>query len=170
VGSAIIQLAVARGANVIAATSGSEKMDWCKKLGSQLVLDYHKDNYEEKIKGIAPQGVDVFWDTSQTPNFEVCVPLLAQHGRIVLMAGNNAHPTLPVGLFYNKECTLKGFSLLNANQLEMNGCAQIINRCLEDGKLRAKVAEVLPLSETSKAHSMIESGTNLWGKLVLKVN
>jgi len=168
VGSAIIQLATARGARVIAATNGSEKMEWCKSLGAELVLDYHKDNYAEKIKGIAPQGVDVFWDTSQNPNFEICVPLLTQHGRIVLMAGSNAHPTLPVGLFYNKECMLRGFSLINAGQLELKGCAEIINRCIEDGKLKAKVAEVLPLSETSKAHSMMESEAKLWGKLILK--
>lgn len=168
VGSAIIQLAAARGATVIAATNGAEKKEWCKSLGAELVLDYHKDNFSEKIKSIAPQGVDVFWDTSQNPNFEICVPLLAKHGRIVLMAGSSAHPTLPVGQFYNKECVLRGFSLLNAGQLELKGCAEIINRCIEDKKLKAKVAEVLPLSETSKAHRMIESKENLWGKLIVK--
>lgn len=169
VGSAIIQLAVARGARVIAATSGTEKIEWCRKMGAELVLDYHKDNFVEKIKSIAPQGVDVFWDTSQHPNFEVSVPLLTVRGRIVLMAGANSHPTFPVGLFYNKECMMKGFSLISAGQLELKGCAEIINRCLVDGKLHAKIAEVLPLSEASKAHSMIESNSGPWGKIVLKI-
>lgn len=168
VGSAIIQLAVARGARVIATTSSDEKMEWCKSLGAELVLDYHKDNFAEKIKTLAPQGVDVFWDTSKHPNFEICVPLMTHHGRIVLMAGGEAHPTLPVGLFYNKECTLKGFTLIHAGQLELKGCAEILNRCLEDGKLKAKIAKELPFSKAAEAHSMIESDSELWGKIILK--
>lgn len=168
VGSAIIQLAVARGARVIAATTGKEKIEWCKSLGAELVLDYTNNDFAKKIKGVAPNGVDVFWDTSKNPNFEVAVPLLAQRGRIVLMAGGEAHPTLPVGVFYNKECTLRGVSLLHAGQLEMKGCAEIINRCLEDGKLKSKIAEILPLSKAAEAHSLIESESNVWGKIVLK--
>ncbi|MBA3816674.1 MAG: NADPH:quinone reductase [Parachlamydiaceae bacterium] len=170
VGSAIIQLAVARGARVITATSGNEKMEWCKSLGAELVLDYKKDDFSKKIEMVAPDGVDVFWDTSRNPNFEISIPLMKQHGRIVLMAGHDAHPTLPVGLFYSKECTLKGFSLVNANHLELKGCAEIINRCLEDGKLKTKISEVMPLSEASRAHSIIESQPELWGKIVLKIS
>lgn len=169
VGSAIIQLAVARGARVIASTSGKEKTEWCKSLGADLVLDYKKNDYAKSIKSIAPQGVDVFWDTSTHPDFEVSVPLLAPKGRIIVMAGAEAHPTLPVGPFYRKECSLKGFSMFNSTAQELRGCAEIIDRCLLEKKLKGKIAHVMKLDEASKAQALLESDPDLWGKIVLTV-
>lgn len=168
VGSAVIQLAAARGAHVIASTSGEEKINWCKSLGAELVLDYKKDDFTKALKSYCPNGVDVFWDTSRKPDFEVSVPLLAQKGRIVLMAGSDAHSSFPVGPFYNKECILKGFSMLHSTVLELRGCAEIINRCLSENLLKTKIAHEMKLSEAVKAHSIIESTPDLWGKIVLK--
>lgn len=168
VGSSVIQLATARGARVIASTTGVDKINWCKSLGAELVIDYKKDDFAKAVKSFAPQGVDVFWDTSKEPNFEVSVPLLAQKGRIVLMAGSDAHPSFPVGAFYNKECTLRGLSILHSTVLELRGSAEIINRCLMENKLKGKIAHEMKLADASKAQTLLESKSDLWGKVVLK--
>lgn len=168
VGSAVIQLAVARGARVIASTSGAEKIQWCKSLGAELVLDYKKDDFAKAVNSFSSHGVDVFWDTSRNPNFEVSVPLLAPKGRIVLMSGSDAHPSFPVGMFYNKECTLKGFSMLHSTALELRGCAEIINLCLIENKLKSKISHEMKLEDASKAHAFLESMPDLWGKIVLR--
>lgn len=167
VGSAIIQIAKARGSRVIAATSGKEKIDWCKSLHADLVLDYKKDNFEEKVKAFSPEGVNVFWDTSRHPNFDVSISLMAHRGRIVLMAGADARPEFPVGPFYRKELTMGGFVINYASALELRQCADLINVSLENGLLKGKVAEVLPMSEAAKSHTMMESNPDLWGKIVL---
>lgn len=169
VGSAVIQMASARGARVFTATSGQEKLEWCKSLGAELVLDYRKNDLEIRVKELAPQGVDVFWDTSRHPNFDVSVGLLAPKGRIVLMAGADARPSFPVGPFYHKECILKGFSLLRATPIELKEAAEMINLCLTQNKLKCKIAHVMPLKEAAKAHALMESQQELWGKIVLKV-
>lgn len=169
IGSAVIQLAKGRGATVFTSTTGKEKLEWCKSLGADLVLDYKKDNIEERVKKAAPQGVDVFWDTSSDPNFDLAVSLMARKGRIILMSGSDAHPPFPVGPFYNKECSLRGFTINSANVNELHQCAEVINLCLEKDQIKGKIAQVLPLSEAAKAHAMMESKPEVWGKIVLTV-
>ena len=166
VGTALIQLGKARGARVFATTTGAEKMAWCKKQGAEVVFDYKNPAMEEEIKKAAPYGFDVFWDTSQNPNIELGVNLMTQGGRIVLASGAAAKPTFPIGPFYRKNGTLKGFSFTNASDDELKGYALIINRALEDGLLETKIAETLPLKEAKKAHTLLE-GKDLWGKIVL---
>lgn len=163
VGSALVQLAKALGAKVIAATHGEEKMAWCKELGADQVIDYKKP---PEIK-----GVQVFWDTSQEPNFDLATKVLAPRGRMVLMSGAASKPIFPVGNFYRNELTLKGFSLFHATPVEMEGYADIINRCLEVGKLKAKIAKVLPLSQAAEAHRLVEGNKQeeVWGKVLLAV-
>jgi NADPH2:quinone reductase len=99
--------------------------------------------------------------------------MLAQRGRMVLMAGREARPTFPVGPFYVKGCTLYGFVMFAATPQEQAAAAADINRWLAEGKFRPRIDRVLPLSETAKAHELQEQSTvnqtgALAGKLVLK--
>lgn len=167
VGSAVIQLAKACEATVIASSSNHEKIKWCQELGADLVVDYRHPKAIDTIKQFAPQGINVYWDTSRNPNFDVAVDLLAMKGRIVLMAGAEARPPFPVGPFYRKQCSMLGFAILNNPPEELQQCATIINMCLERKQLKAKIAAKLPLSEAAKAHQMLENDHDLWGKIVL---
>jgi len=168
VASALIQLSKGRGSRVIVSTSGKEKAEWCKSIGADIIYDYKKDNIQELIKQDAPDGVNVFWDTSRTPNFDFAVSLLANKGRLILIAGAGVEPPFPVGPFYHKECTMKGCNTLRANKVELRQCADVINLCLEKNQLKSKIAKVLPLSDTATAHALMES-SEVWGKIVLTV-
>ena len=170
VGSSVIQLAVALGARVFASTTGQDKIEWCKSLGAEHVIDYKSDNVEEAIRKKAPQGVQVYWDTSKDPHFDLAVKVLAPHGRLVLMAGAESKPTFPVGAFYRNELSLKGFSLFFATPEELEGYAEIVNRCLTENRLKSKIAKVFPLAEAAKAHQLLEKEKELWGKVILTAN
>ena len=169
VAAAVIQLAKGRGAKVIVATTGKEKMEWCKSIGADIVLDYKNNKIEEMVKKEAQDGVDVFWDTSKAPNFDLGMSLLGRNGRFILMSGAESKPPFPVGSFYRKECSMKGLNLLYATEQELRQCADVINLCLERNQFKNKIAHVFPLSETAKAHSMMESQPEIWGKIVLTV-
>jgi NADPH2:quinone reductase len=165
VGTAMIQLGKARGAHVIATSNGAEKLAWCKKQGADYVIDYKKGKVANEIKKILPNGVDVFWDTSRDPDFDLAIDILAHKGRIVVASGSES-PSFDVNKFYQKECAIRGFTLFHATPDELAGYAVIINRALEEGILKPKIAAVLPLSEAKKAHVMLED-KNLWGRIVL---
>lgn len=149
VGTAMIQLGKARGAHVIATSTGAEKLAWCKKQGADHVLDYKKGKIANEIKKMLPHGVNVFWDTSRDPDIDLAIDILSHKGRIVVASGNET-PSFPMNKFYQKECTIHGFTLFHATPDELAGYAVIINRALEERILKPKIAEVLPLSEAKK--------------------
>jgi NADPH2:quinone reductase len=125
------------------------------------------------LREFAPKGVNVWWETLREPNFERAVPLLATRGRMIVMAGRDARPTLPVGPFYVKDCSLFGFAMFNATPSEQRASAEDINQWLVEGTLKPRIDRVLPLSQAAEAHRVQEESTlqktgSLAGKIVLK--
>jgi NADPH2:quinone reductase len=173
VGSCVIQMAKILGAKVIATAGTPEKVDICRQLGADLALNYKSDDVDAEIKKFAPDGVNVWWETVREPNFERTVSLLSMRGRMIIMAGRDARPAFPVGPFYVKDCSLYGFAMFNSNSREQRSAANAINRWVEEGKLKARVDRVLPLSQAAEAHrfqeeSTIQKSGALAGKIVLK--
>ena len=99
--------------------------------------------------------------------------LLAIRGRMIIMAGRDARPPFPVGPFYVKDCSLRGFAMFNASAQEQDAAANDLNRWLVERKLKARIDRVLPLSRAAEAHRLQEESTihtsgALAGKIVLK--
>jgi len=92
---------------------------------------------------------------------------------MIVMAGRDARPTFPVGLFYSKNASVLGFMILNSTQEELQAAALDINEWMSAGKLKAQIDRVLPLSQTAEAHRLQDKSTiqktgTLTGKLILK--
>jgi NADPH2:quinone reductase len=99
--------------------------------------------------------------------------MLADGGRIVVMAGRDARPAFPVGPFYVKGCRLCGFAMFKADSRRQAAAAVDINRWLSRGQLRVPIDRVLPLSATAEAHAMQEANTiarsgALSGKIIIE--
>jgi len=168
VGSAALQVAHYFGARVIVTAGSTEKIRRCLELGADRAVNYKTEDVAAAIRDFAPQGVDVYWDTTHEPDFERSVPLLKHRGRIILMAGLNAHPPFPVGAFYTKDCSMHGFAITNATPEELRDVADQINRLLATGALKAKVDRVMPLAEAAMAHRLFEEHqAELNGKIIL---
>jgi NADPH2:quinone reductase len=172
VGSTVVQMAKAMGARVLATAGSEAKLAVCRELGADLAINYKTQNVEEQIKKAAPGGVNVWWETTREPNFDLAITALARRGRMILMAGREARPPFPVGPFYVKDCGLHGFVMFMATPEEQRACAQDINRWLGEGKLKARIDRVMPLAETAAAHRLQEESTigksgKLAGKIVL---
>jgi NADPH2:quinone reductase len=63
--------------------------------------------------------------------------------------------------------------MFNATPDEQRAAAEDINRWMTEGKLRALIGQILPLSETAAAHRLQEENTlhgagTLAGKIVLE--
>lgn len=173
VGSSVVQMAKILGARVITTAGSEKKAQLCRELGADLVLNYKTDDLDTAIREFAPEGVNVWWETLREPNFERTIPLLSMRGRMVVMAGRDARPSLPIGPFYVKGCSLHGFAMFNATPKELRAAAEDLNQWIADQKLKARIDRVLPLSQTAEAHRLQEQSTvhktgALSGKLVLK--
>lgn len=172
VGSMVLQMAKALGATVITTGGTAEKVAACYKMGADLAIDYRTQNVTEEVRKFRPQGVDVYWETVREPNFDAILAVMADRGRIVIMAGREARPPFPVGPFYVKECSMYGFVMFKAPPDVQLAAANDINRWLREGKLRPRISRVLPLSAAVEAHRLQEESTvhkrgTLDGKIVL---
>jgi NADPH2:quinone reductase len=173
VGTAVVQIARALGARVLATAGTDAKRAALLGLGAEAVFDYRRADLVDAVRAAAPQGVNVYWETQREPAFDQAVAMLAERGRMVIMAGRDARPPFPVGPFYVKGCSLHGFAMFKADSHEQAAAAANINRWLAGGKLRVPIDRVLPLAATAEGHALQEANTIsrsgvLAGKLVVE--
>jgi NADPH2:quinone reductase len=172
VGSMVIQIARILGAHVIATAGTPEKAERCRALGADRVIHYREEDVAAVLHRVAPGGVQVWWETLREPDLDRAITALAPRGRMVLMAGREARPPFPVGPFYVKGCSLHGFVMFAATPAEQQTCADDLNRWMTEGRLKANIDRVLPLSQSAEAHRLQEESTlhrsgGLSGKIVL---
>ena len=172
VGSCVIQMAKAIGARVMATAGSKEKVKECRKYGIAAVANYNSDNVDAAIKKFAPDGVDVWFETCREQDLSRTVEHLALGGRMILMAGRESCPPLPVGPFYTKDCRILGFAMFNTPPEEQRKCAAEINRWMARERVRPRIDRVMPLKNTAAAHRLQEQNTlkgagTLSGKIVL---
>ena len=160
VGSMVVQMAKASGAKVVATVGSAEKAALCRQWGADRVLDYRNDDIAAGVKEFTRgKGVDVWYETQREPDLVRTVDLMAQRGRVVLIAGRAARPVFPVGPFYVKGLSIHGFAMFNATAAEQRECADDINRWLAEGKLHPAVGKAFPLDQAAEAHRFLESNT-----------
>jgi len=173
VGTAVVQVARALGARVIATAGTPAKCELVRRLGADVVLDYRDPGLVAAVRAAAPGGVDVHWETQREPDFDRALELVADGGRLVIMAGRDARPPFPVGPFYVKGCRLHGFVMFKADAHEQAAAAADIARWLAAGRLRVPIDRALPLARTAEAHALQEAATlgrsgGLAGKIVIE--
>ena len=62
VGSAVVQIAKARGMIVIGSAGGEEKCQWVRELGADAAIDYRAGPVVKQLLEAAPKGIDVYFD------------------------------------------------------------------------------------------------------------
>ncbi|WP_226361631.1 NADP-dependent oxidoreductase [Pseudonocardia sp. ICBG1142] len=85
VGSVVGQLAKVKGARVIGIAGGPEKCAWITdELGFDAAIDYRSENVSQRLKELAPDGVDVYFDNVGGEILDAVLGRLAMHARVVL--------------------------------------------------------------------------------------
>lgn len=62
VGSAVVQIAKARGMTVIGSAGGAGKCAWVRELGADATVDYKAGPVLPQLRDAAPRGIDVYFD------------------------------------------------------------------------------------------------------------
>jgi NADPH2:quinone reductase len=163
VGSVVVQMAKLLGARVIAVAGNDQGLARLESLGADAVIDRRRSDrpgwLEEQVTRVAAGGVEIWWEALREPHFDTAVACLAEGGRLILMAGRDARPVLPVGPFYVKQARLLGFVMFKAAAEVQAAAVRELNVWMAAGSLAVPVAEVLPLSETAAAHRLQEQAT-----------
>tara|TARA_B100000959_G_scaffold286890_1_gene367855 strand:+ start:2566 stop:3294 length:729 start_codon:yes stop_codon:yes gene_type:complete len=86
VGSAAVQMAKVHGCTVIAAAGGSDKVEVCRSLGADVVVDYNsEDLYEKVMDATAGRGCDLIYDPVGGDFFDIARRLVAWEGRLLVV-------------------------------------------------------------------------------------
>lgn len=166
VGRAAVQLAVAAGTRVIAGARPTDHAD-CLATGADAVVDFHPNGLVDRLSDVAPDGVDVYWNTSSHQNLDVAVRAVAPGGHVVVTAAGEPTVTLPIRQFYVRDVTVHGFVISRASVADLADAATFINQLLAAGSLTANVTEELPLSATADVHRRVEAN-DVRGRVILR--
>jgi NADPH:quinone reductase len=171
VGSAAIQLGKAAGARVIATAGGAAKIDVCRGLGADIVVDYMKDDFVAVVKGATQQrGADVIFDPVGGDVFDKSTKCVAFEGRIIVVGFTSGRfPEVRANHLLVKNYAVLGLHWGAYNLHEPSAIAEaqrVLYGMYEARAFRPLVSERVPLREAPRAMEKISSRGST-GKLVL---
>jgi NADPH:quinone reductase-like Zn-dependent oxidoreductase len=154
VGHLAVQIARARGANVIA-SARAEQAGWLRELGAGETIDYESERFEDRVGDL-----DAVIDFTGTYG-ERSLPVLRPGGMLVSVPSGVSQDLLDLAKRGDRRAT--GF-LVEPDPVGLAGLCHLV----EDGRLRVKVDQVFDLEDAAAAHRAAEAGHG-GGKIVLRV-
>jgi putative PIG3 family NAD(P)H quinone oxidoreductase len=172
IGTIAIQVAHGRGAIVFATAGTPRKVEFCRKLGAEVAINYRDEVFDARIeRDTAGQGVDVILDNMGASYLDKNISALAMDGRLVnigMQGGVKAE--LNIGKLMAKRASVYSAGL-RARTLEEKAAIVTDVRerlwpLVEQGSVKPIVGQVFPLAEAADAHRALEDGT-VFGKILL---
>jgi putative PIG3 family NAD(P)H quinone oxidoreductase len=174
VGSAAIQIAKVMGAKVIATVGSDEKIEACKKLGADYVINYKTQSFEKSILEYTNnEGVDVILDWVGAEYLDAHLKLLRRNGRLICIDTRELKAALDFDLLLGNCLTITGSLLRPVPLSDKEKFTQAIEKYLlpklASGEIQPLVYRVLPIEEAQQAHQILEESKHI-GKVVLSMN
>jgi NADPH:quinone reductase len=170
-GSAIVQLCVAAGADVIAIVGGSEKVRVCEDLGARAV-DHSAGDFVEGVRdATGGRGLDVLIDPVQGEAGARGRDLLVPDGRHVLCG--HAGGLIPHDPhFYVRNHTLVGATLGGYPRTEMQRIHAETQSAIEvliaEGRYRPLVSRCVSFADVPAAITDLDH-RRTWGRVVVRI-
>src|SRR5919201_6215995 len=145
VGSAAVQIAVARGARVLGMASPANH-DYLRGLGASQLFDYHAADWVQQVRATVPGGVDVLLDCAGGQTRDEAIGAVRDGGRAYFIVLQSAPPQLERGI------TGESFAAHGGRQR-----LEELARLVDAGKLRPQIEAVLPLDQAREALARVAS-------------
>jgi NADPH:quinone reductase-like Zn-dependent oxidoreductase len=149
VGAVAVQIARARGARVIG-TASEGNHEFLRSLGAEPTT--YGDGMVERIRALAPDGVDLAFDTAGKGGIPDLVTLTGDPARVATIADFGA--------------AALGVKVTGGAEGRAEGALDEAARLVEAGSLRVPVQQTFTYAQASEAHRLSEGG-HVRGKLVL---
>jgi NADPH-dependent curcumin reductase CurA len=173
VGSVAAQLAKARGASlVVGSAGGGEKARYLTDtLGLDGAVDYRAGHLAEQLRGVAPEGIDIYFDNVGGDHLEAAIDLLRVGGRAAIcgMISGYGKPPGPgpgnLTQLIVKRLRVQGFLVLD-HLHRRAGFEKEILPLVEDGTLHSEVTIFDDLESAPRALFSLLDGAKLGKALV----
>ncbi|OFT27649.1 NAD(P)H-quinone oxidoreductase [Corynebacterium sp. HMSC08F01] len=167
IGSFAIQLCKALGCTVAVTAGSQEKLDYCKGLGADVLINYKEQDFDEELKAWA----DVILDVVGGPYLEQNIKALNTDGRLVVIAVQGGPKgTLSLGRMMPRRLSVHATTLrARPRPMKAEIVASTVKNVwplIESGQIKPNITATFPLADAAKAHDHMDSGDNT-GKILL---
>lgn len=171
VGSAAIQIGKALGARVIATAGSDEKLEVCKKLGADVVINYREEDFSQRVKKeTAGHGADVIFDPVGGNVFHLSRKCIAFDGRLLLIGfAGGTIPEAPMNHALIKNYSLVGVHFGYFRKLYPDKVKVAHSELMEfykKEKIKPLIYHSYSFEEVPAALNQLGS-RETWGKLVV---
>jgi NADPH:quinone reductase-like Zn-dependent oxidoreductase len=175
IGTMAIQLAARAGARVLTTAGTAAKLDVCRELGAEVLINYRDEDFVARVKEETDgAGVNVVLDNMGAKYLGRNVDALAVGGRLVcigMQGGTKAE--LDLGTLMRKRASVHATTLRARPATGPGSKAEIVAAVLHDvwpdverGVVRPIVDRRLPMSRVAEAHAVVEASQHI-GKVLL---
>lgn len=172
VGSAAIQLGLAAGARVIATAGGAEKVQVCRDLGADLVIDYRAGDFVDAVKEFTNgEGADVIYDPVGGDVYDRSTKCVAFEGRILIVGFTGGR----IADARTNHILIKNYSVVGVHWLRypimqpkfVHETHAELMRLHEAALIAPLISREIPMEDVPSAlASLATRGT--WGKIVAR--
>lgn len=173
IGTAAVQLGRRVGARVLVTASSADKLRAATDLGAEVGIDYTEADFVEVSRGATGgRGVDVILDVVGGPYLSRNLDALALEGRLVVIGlQGGAKSEVSLRQLLSQRLSVMGATLRARSTDDKAALAAQVRADVlpgfADGSLRPVVDRVLPLTDASEAHRVMEAGEHI-GKILLR--
>ena len=177
VGSHAIQIARALGARVAVTAGSSAKLDFCRELGAEILINYRDEDFVLRLREATDgAGADVIFDIMGAAYLDRNVDALASDGRLVIIGMQGGiKGELNIAKLLSKRAHVIGTTLRGRPTSGPNSKSEVVAAVAEsvwpmiaDGRVRPVIGARLPIQDAGEAHRLLSAG-EVTGKVVLTV-
>jgi NADPH2:quinone reductase len=166
VGSAAVQLGKAAGARIIGVVGGPEKAEVARRLGADVVVDRHSEDFVEVVKQVTGgRGADVVYDPVGGDTYQRSTKCIAFEGRILVVGfagGQVQSAALNHALVKNYSIVGLHWGLYaTKNPALVRVCHDELSKLAADGVVKPLVSERLPLDAVADGLQRLADGTTV---------
>jgi NADPH2:quinone reductase len=159
------------GLRVIACASSDEKLDFARRHGAELTLNYAKEDLKEGLRRLTNgSGVDIIFDPVGGNYAEAALRSIAWEGRFLVIGfAAGEIPKMPLNLALLKGCDIRGVFWGNWARLNPAKNRANLERLVQwtaEGKISSHVDRTFPLAQTAEALKVL-AGRKAMGKVIL---
>ena len=173
VGSAVVQIAKAKGMTVIGSAGGADKCEFVRSLGADAVIDYKAGSVLKQLADAAPKGIDVYFDNVGGDHLDAALAVARKDARFAICGMiegyNEAHPTCLkfIMRIIAMRIRLQGF-IYTDYMGKMGDFYRDMGGWLANGQVKSRDTVVEGLDQTLEAFLGLFSGANT-GKMLVKL-
>ena len=173
VGSAVVQIAKAKGMTVIGSAGGAEKVEFVRSLGADAVIDYKAGPVLKQLSEAASKGVDVYFDNVGGDHLDAALAVARNNARFAICgmieSYNAAEPTCLkyIMRIIAARIRIRGF-LFPDYQSRMGEFYSAMAPLVASGKVKSRETVMEGLERTPEAFLGLFSGANT-GKMLVRL-